>query len=201
MWDSIQCPRSGDGGDRPLGAWCKTRPALRAGLFRQLYVAKSSKDSSMSAVLRLDLAKNLSLSPAGEFHTSLLGVWRKTRSALRADLFRQLCVVESSKDSSMPAVLHLDLAKYLSLSPAGEIHTGLLGKVVTACYYPPLGATRPAIPAPARRPRLLLRSLSRHLGCRQKRTRPACQKIQSTSLDPQIAPPAPPPILARRGAD
>ena len=57
---------------RELGGWCKTRPALRADLLRQLYVAKSSKYSSMSAVLRLDLAKNLSLSPAGEFHPSLL---------------------------------------------------------------------------------------------------------------------------------
>ena len=42
---------------RELGGWCKTRPALRADLLRQLYVAKSSKYSSMSAVLRLDLAK------------------------------------------------------------------------------------------------------------------------------------------------
>ena len=47
-------------GPLALGAWCKTRPALRADLFRQLYVAKPSKYSSISAVLRLDLAKNLS---------------------------------------------------------------------------------------------------------------------------------------------
>ena len=53
----------------------------------------------------------------------------KTRAALRADLFRQLCVAESAKYSSMPVVQRLDLTKNLSLSHAADFRHGLLVQV------------------------------------------------------------------------
>ena len=51
----------------------------------------------------------------------------KSQPAPRADLFRQLCVPESAKYSSMPVVRRLDLTKNLSLSAADDFHHGLLG--------------------------------------------------------------------------
>ncbi len=57
----------------PLAAHGKSQTAPRADLFRQLCVAKSAKYSSMPVVLRLDLTKNLSPSPAADFHHGLLG--------------------------------------------------------------------------------------------------------------------------------
>jgi len=55
-----------------LRARGKSRAALRADLFRRLSVARSSKYSRMTVVSRLDLAKNLSLSHAADFHHRLL---------------------------------------------------------------------------------------------------------------------------------
>ncbi|MCG8462293.1 MAG: hypothetical protein MI919_38910 [Holophagales bacterium] len=57
-----------------LAARGKSRVALRAAFFRQLFVAKSRKTTSIPAILRLDLTKNCSLSPATDFHHGLLAI-------------------------------------------------------------------------------------------------------------------------------
>ena len=73
-----------------LGAWCETPTPPRADLFRQLCVAKSATYSSMPVVSCLDLPKNLSLSAAAEFHTSLLGRPAFGRRAGRLSRWRVL---------------------------------------------------------------------------------------------------------------
>ncbi len=60
-------------------------------------------------------------------YSSWLATRGKSRAALRADLFRQLCVAESAKYSSMTVVQRLDPTNNLSLSHATDFHHGLLG--------------------------------------------------------------------------
>lgn len=57
-----------------LAARGRSRSALRAALFRQLFVANSRKIPDIPAILRLDLTKNCSLSQAADFYHGLLAI-------------------------------------------------------------------------------------------------------------------------------
>ena len=52
----------------------------------------------------------------------------KSQAALRAALFRHLCVAKSAKYSSMPVVSRLDMTKNCSLSHSADFHHGLLAR-------------------------------------------------------------------------
>ena len=73
-----------------LAARGRSQSALRADFFRQLCVPKFAKYSSMPVIWRLDLTKNLSLSPADDFcHGLLAGVSWQADGAERSPGLRQ----------------------------------------------------------------------------------------------------------------
>nr|XP_061807106.1 spore coat polysaccharide biosynthesis protein SpsC-like [Nerophis lumbriciformis] len=74
----------------------------------------------------LDLATGTSLSGPAPDTFVCLAARGKSRAALRAALFRQLCVAKSRKIPDIPALSRLDLTKNHSLSLASDFCHGLL---------------------------------------------------------------------------